>query len=98
MGQPQPLFRLFSNLFKQALHFLQQIYVKKWCRDSNPRPLERESLPITTRPGLPPLYITFFTFLILFKEKRETSSSLEEVIIDLPITHCADDEACSIFI
>ena len=24
------------------------------CRDSNPWPLERESLPITTRPGLPP--------------------------------------------
>ena len=24
------------------------------CRDSNPRPLERETLPITTRPGLPP--------------------------------------------
>ena len=28
-----------------------------WCRDSNPRPSERESLPITTRPGLPPFYI-----------------------------------------
>ena len=25
------------------------------CRDSNPWPLERESLPITTRPGLPPI-------------------------------------------
>ena len=25
-----------------------------WCRDSNPQPLERESLPIITRPGLPP--------------------------------------------
>ena len=24
------------------------------CRDSNSRPSERESLPITTRPGLPP--------------------------------------------
>ena len=24
-----------------------------WCWDSNPRPLERESLPTTTRPGLP---------------------------------------------
>ena len=24
------------------------------CWDSNPRPLEHESLPITTRPGLPP--------------------------------------------
>ena len=25
-----------------------------WHRDSNPRPLEHESPPITTRPGLPP--------------------------------------------
>ena len=25
-----------------------------WCRDSNSRPLEHESPPITTRPGLPP--------------------------------------------
>ena len=25
-----------------------------WCRDSNPRPLERESTPVTTKPGLPP--------------------------------------------
>ena len=25
----------------------------KWCWDSNPRPSERESLPITTRLGLP---------------------------------------------
>ena len=30
------------------------------CWDSNPRPLEHESPPITTRPGLPPkLFITF---------------------------------------
>ena len=26
------------------------------CRDSNPRPLECESPPITTRPGLPPKF------------------------------------------
>ena len=26
-----------------------------WYRDSNPRPLEHESRPITTRPGLPSL-------------------------------------------
>ena len=29
------------------------------CRDSNPQPSEREPLPITTRPGLPPLPNTF---------------------------------------
>ena len=55
----RPLFRLFSVFFKQTIQFLQQIYVKKCpssirCRDSNPRPLECESPPITTRPGLPP--------------------------------------------
>ena len=65
MGQPRPLFRLFSVFFKQTLlQFLQQINVKK-CpsslrrRDSNPRPLDREPPPITTRPGLPPLILLF---------------------------------------
>ena len=66
IGQPRPLFRLFSVFFKQTTQFLQQIYVKKCpssirCRDSNPRPSERESLPITTRPGLPPNSF-FFAF------------------------------------
>ena len=54
-------FSFIFGLFKQtSLQFLHQIYVKK-CpssiryRDSNLRPSERESLPITTRPGLPPM-------------------------------------------
>ena len=60
IGQPRPLFRLFSVSIQQtSLQLLQQIYVKKCpssvqCRDSNPQPLERESLPITSQPGLPP--------------------------------------------
>ena len=46
------------DLFKQTIQFLQQIYVKKCpfsirCWDLNPRPPERESLPITTRPKAP---------------------------------------------
>ena len=50
-------FSIIFCLFKQILQFLQQLYVKKCpycirCRDSNPQPSERESLPITTRPGL----------------------------------------------
>ena len=50
------LFFIFG-LFKQTIHFLQQINVKKcpssiWRWDSNPWPLEHESLPITTRPVL----------------------------------------------
>ena len=66
MGQPRPLFHLFLVF---SLQFLQQIYVKKCpsstrCRDSNPRPLDREPLPITTRPGLPP-----YAFLELHKER-----------------------------
>ena len=28
-------------------------------RDSNPRPLDREPPPITTRPGLPPKYSSY---------------------------------------
>ena len=54
------LFFIYFRLFKQALQFLQQINVKQcpssirhW--DSNPQPLEIESPPITTRPGLPPV-------------------------------------------
>jgi len=53
------LFFIYFRLFKHTLQFLQQINVKKYpssirYRDSNPRPLGRESLPITTRPGLQP--------------------------------------------
>ena len=59
-GPTPASFSLIFGLFKQtSLQFLQQIYVKKcpssiWCRDSNPQPSERESLPITTRPGFTP--------------------------------------------
>ena len=69
MGQPRPLFCLFSVFLKQtSLQFLLQIYVEKCpssirCRDSNPRPSECESLPFTTRPGLPPYnYRLIFSF------------------------------------
>ena len=59
-GPTPASFSFIFGLFKQtSLQFLQQIYVKKCpssiCyRDLNPRPLEFESLPTTTRPGLPP--------------------------------------------
>ena len=53
-------FLFIFGLFQTNINtILQQINVKK-CpssirhRDSNPRPSERESPPITTRPGLPP--------------------------------------------
>ena len=68
------LFFISFCLFKHTLQFLQQINVKKcpssiWCRDWNSRPLEHKSLPITTRPGLPPnglsLYLAISVFLFL---------------------------------
>ena len=53
------LFFVYFCLFKHTLQSLQQINVKYvhpvygfW--DSNPRPLEHESPPIATRPGLLP--------------------------------------------
>ena len=57
MGLPGPLFHLFSSF--QTLQILQQLNVKKCtssirCRDSNPRSVENESPPISTRPGFPP--------------------------------------------
>ena len=60
MGQPWPLFRFYFRSFHtNTTTILQQIYVKKCpssirCRDSNPRPSEHESPPITTRPRLRP--------------------------------------------
>ena len=62
------------GLFKQTIQFLQQIFMKKCpssirCRDSNPRPLESESLPISTRQGLPPISTPFLigTFPVSFE-------------------------------
>ena len=60
-GPTRPLFRLFLVFLKQTIQFLQQINVQK-CPSSiqrrylNPRPLEHESSPITTRPGLHPSF------------------------------------------
>ena len=60
-GPPLAPFPLISGLFKQNLHFLQQIDMKKChssilCRDSNPQPLEHESFPVINRPGHRPLF------------------------------------------
>ena len=58
-GPTPASFSFIIGLFKQtSLQFFQQMYVKKcpssiWYRDSNPQPLERDSLPITTRPVFP---------------------------------------------
>ena len=68
MGQPRPLFHLFLVFSNKHYNFYNK---KMWknvhpviqCRDSNPRPLERESLPITPWPGLPPNYEILFSNL-----------------------------------
>ena len=63
MVQPTPLFRLFLS-FQTNITILTTNQCEKMscpsiirCRDSNPWPLECESPPITTRPGLPPSFL-----------------------------------------
>ena len=93
MGQPGLFFIYFRSFSNKHQYNFTTINVKK-CpssirhRDSNPRPLERESPPITTRPGLPPLDLFFLTILIndfldlkianhrfLIKNEAETASN-----------------------
>ena len=77
---PTPASFLFIFcLFIQTMQFLQQIYVRKYpssiqCWDSNPRLSERESLPITTRPGLPPSVVWW---LNVFKYSTSYSFAIE---------------------
>ena len=61
LGQPRPLFRLFSVFQRNIItNFTSDQCEKLSCpssirrQDSNPRPPEREPPPITTRPGLFP--------------------------------------------
>ena len=61
MGYPRPLFRLFSSFQTNISILTKNICEILLCPssirrlDSNPRPSEHESPPITTRPGLPPI-------------------------------------------
>ena len=59
MGQPRPLFHLFLVFSSKQYNFYNKSMRKNVmsirCRDLNPRPLERESPRITTRPGLLPI-------------------------------------------
>ena len=73
MGHPRPLV-VYFRLFKQTYQFFQQQKCEKcpssiWCWDSNPRPSERESLPITTRAGLPP-----YNFIYYFLQRAEPTT------------------------
>ena len=65
MGQPRPLFRLFSVFSnKHQYNFYNKSMWKNVNpssirrQDSNPRPFEHELSPITARPGLPPNFST----------------------------------------
>ena len=77
-GPTPAYFSFIFGLFKQtALQFLQQIYVIKCpsytrCRDSNPRP--SKSVPITTRPGLPP-QVVFYRKQYLIKQEIDQAIS-----------------------
>ena len=70
MGQPRSLFNLFLSFQTHITNFTTNRYVKKcpscipyW--DSNSRPLEHESSPITTRPEPPPKNWKFVDFEII---------------------------------
>ena len=66
MGQPRPLFRLVSVFSNKKYNIYNKSMWKMSCpssirhRDSNPRPLEHGSSPITTRPGLLPTGSFFY--------------------------------------
>ena len=67
MGQPRPLFRLFS-VFPNKHHYIfttniceKYLFIIR-CWDSKTRPLECESPPITTRPGPDPIKIFLHIF------------------------------------
>ena len=80
-------FSFIFGLFKQAIQFLQQIYVKKCpssiqCRDLNPQPSERETLPITSNQGSRPC-VTYFKHFRLQRlqaeEKENYNTSLKSI-------------------
>ena len=57
MGQPRPIFIVYFRSFQTNITIFTTNICEKypssiWCWDSNPRPSEQESPPITTRPGL----------------------------------------------
>ena len=85
-GPTPASFHLFSVFSNKHYNFLQQIDVKKcrssiWCWDSNP--LEYESLPITTRPGLPPWLIIFVSSASFWLVRRLVDFIIERELIQL---------------
>ena len=89
LNGPTPAsFSFIFGLFKQTIQFLQQINVKK-CpssvqyRDLNPQPLGCESPPITTRPGLPKMFVVHVSFslmIVLFKPPHYSMTRFGEIL------------------
>ena len=66
LNGPSPAYFLFIFVFSNNHYNFTTTKCEKCpygsrCRDSNPRPSEHESPPVTTRPGLPPIdwFITY---------------------------------------
>ena len=75
MGQPRSLFRSFqtniNTIFTVNQYEKMSIPSSLWHLDSNPRPLDHESSPITTRPGFTP------KSQYCFQRKSQTYGSFE---------------------
>ena len=58
------LFLVFSNkqynFYNKSMWKMSKSPSSIWHRDSKPQPYKHESSPITTRPGLPPIYARFY--------------------------------------
>ena len=89
------LFFIYFHFFKNTLQVLQQINVKICpssilCQDSNSQPLERESPPMTTRPGLPPLFNKVWKVL-------NTEWQIKGNFLQLWVRSCSDPKASIYF-
>ena len=86
IDQPWPLFHLFLvfsnkhqyNFYNNSM-WKMSIPSSIWRRDLNPRPLDQESSPITTRPGLLPLQEATFNWK-LYSVKTVSSKKGKEDI------------------
>ena len=91
MGQPGLFFVYFWSFQTNIITIFTTNICEKCpssilCRDSNPRPLECEPLPITTRPGLPPNLKVLYRPVRSFKE-RERESVLPFTSSCIILTH-----------
>ena len=64
MGQPLPLFRLFSDKQYYFYNNFEKCPSSIQCWDSNPWPLDHESPPITTRPDVYVFWPSHFPFIL----------------------------------